>query len=171
MEIDMKVLETYVYDTTKSIALMDQFEGNNKEKILYDQILVKNEFCMLLEGKYLRYQLVIERRKYEQETSGDITFTNFKKGNVSALREHIKMEIEEKNLKDYVGTDKVYRFNIPYKLRAQNSSNRTGYGWEWDWTGGYGTYTEGTLYGETTDYVFVGIKVLNVTSISSNRCE
>ena len=30
---------------------------------------------------------------------------------------------------------------------------------KWDWSGGYGNYTEGTLYGETTNYFFVGVYV------------
>lgn len=54
---------------------------------------------------------------------------------------------------------KFIRFSKPYRLRAQNSRNRTGYGWEWDWSGGYGDYIEGTLYGETTDYIFAGVYI------------
>ena len=43
-----------------------------------------------------------------------------------------------------------------YAYITQNSHNRTEYGWEWDWTDGLGSYTEGTYYGETIDYIFSG---------------
>lgn len=71
-------------------------------------------------------------------------------------------EIDDNIITQYVDKDQFYRFSTPFLLRAQNSSNRTGYGWEWDWSGGYGDYTEGTLYGETTDYFFVGAYISSI---------
>lgn len=49
--------------------------------------------------------------------------------------------------------DIVMNFLYPILLRAQNSKNKTGYGWEWSWNC---LVSEGTLYGETTGYPIVG---------------
>ena len=46
-------------------------------------------------------------------------------------------------------------FPIPVQFNAQNSSNRSGYGNRYC---GEELIYEGTLYGETTDYMFVGAK-------------
>ena len=50
----------------------------------------------------------------------------------------------------------IIMFKTCYLLRAQNSSNRTGYGNIY-----YGDELvhEGTLYGETTSYVLAGVQI------------
>ena len=30
------------------------------------------------------------------------------------------------------------------------------FGWEWDWSNGIGSYTEGTYYGEVTTFLIIG---------------
>lgn len=57
----------------------------------------------------------------------------------------------------------------PVHLRAQGSHNRTGYGWEWDWTDGYGDYIEGTFYGETTDFYITHILLKQRERFKSNE--
>lgn len=53
----------------------------------------------------------------------------------------------------YYANSILLPFIDPILLRAQNSNNRTGYGWIWEWN----TVTyEGTYYGETTGYPIVG---------------
>ena len=78
---------------------------------------------------------------------------------MAGLSQHIASEVTDDVIEQYIDKDQFFRFSKPFLLRAQNSSNRTGYGWEWNWSGGYGDYTEGTFYGETTNYFFVGVYV------------
>ena len=54
------------------------------------------------------------------------------------------------------------KFEKPYLLRAQNSNNRTGYGNEYY---GYDLVYQGTLYGETTNYAFVGVILHKILSL------
>ena len=153
-------LADFVFDTTRTVDLLDKFEGiGKKNNVVYKRLVIAN-------GKYQRwsdhglisFNLVIERGR-GTDYVGDTTFTAFKKGEASGLRKHVDEEVTEEVIKLYKDKNQFFRFSKPYLLRAQNSSNRTGYGWEWDWSGGYGDYTEGTLYGETTNYFFVGVYI------------
>lgn len=49
-------------------------------------------------------------------------------------------------------------FKAAFPLGGQTYANQTGYGWEWDWSDGYGDYTEGTYYGEVKNFLIVGFK-------------
>ncbi len=150
-------LVTYISNDTRSVSLLDRFEGYGDGQPAYRRIVVKNTSYAWFLGlkNEAGLNLVIERSR-SRDYVGDITFTEFKQDKDHNLREFLKQEINDEIAEKYLDKDEFYRFSKPYRLRAQNSSNRTGYGWEWDWSGGYGDYTEGTLYGETTDYVFVG---------------
>ena len=156
----MDELIAYVTNDTRTILLLDKFEGYRPDSnIKYQRIVIKN-------AKYLSprpdlsvgYHLVIERGK-GHDYNGNITFTEFKMGNDSRLRKFVLSEINDDIINQYIDKDQFYRFSTPFLLRAQNSTNRTGYGWEWDWSGGYGNYTEGTFYGETSNYFFVGVYI------------
>lgn len=150
-------LVKYIFNDTKTVELLDKFEGigqQNERK--YKRLVIENgKYFQISGGEIVYFNLVIERGR-GSDYVGDITFTEFKKGEDSELRAHIFSEITDEIISCYKDKDQFYRFSKPYLLRAQNSSNRTGYGWEWDWSGGYGDYIEGTLYGETTNYFFVG---------------
>lgn len=152
-------LIVYVFNSTKSVELLDKFEGfSNDDAPVYKRIVVKNSEDIYLSGQHIYCHLVIERSQ-NTDYVGDITFTEFKQGKTGALWQHIRSELNEEIIASYKNTDSYYRLKKPYHLRAQNSHNRTGYGWEWDWTGGWGDYTEGTYYGETTDYIFSGVYI------------
>lgn len=146
-----------VYKDTKSIDLLDKFEGISGDRKKSYRRMVINPGNYVY-GKGIYYHYVIER-SYNSNYVGDITFTDFKKGNTYDLNHHIQLELTDEIIAKYKDTDKFYKLQKPYHLRAQNSSNRTGYGWEWDWSYGVGDYTEGTLYGETTDYIFSGVYI------------
>ena len=148
-----------ILDDTRTVDLLDKFEGYSWESTVYHHIVIKNcRFYKRYNRNYVGFNLVIERGR-GSDYIGNITFTDFKKGHTTNMRKHIENEITEEIVEQYLDKDKFYRFSKPYLLRAQNSSNRTGYGWEWDWSDGIGSYTEGTLYGETTNYFFVGAYV------------
>lgn len=147
-------LEAYISRDTKSLRLMDQFEGFEGD-ITYKRIVVKN----ILIANHAFCHLVIERAN-QREYVGDITFTNFKQGYTGKLRDYIDSELTPEIIKKYSGKKEIFYFSKPYRLRAQNSGNREGYGTEWDWSYGVGTIMhEGTLYGETTDYVIAGVYI------------
>ena len=55
-----------------------------------------------------------------------------------------------------ISTGSKFVFSRPFLIGGQTSTNRTGYGCEWI---GGGDYIEGTLYGEVTDFMAVGIIV------------
>ena len=147
-----------VFDDTRTIELMDRFEGfGEKNTKSYERLVVKNGLLYCNYGDpYIN--LVIERRS-DNNITGDITLTEFKKGETLQLRQHIIEELDSDILKAYKDKNQFYRFQTGYLLRAQNSKNRSGYGWRWNWSHGVGEYIRGTEYGETTDYVFVGAYV------------
>ena len=144
-----------VFDDTRTIRLLDKFEGFEEENAkIYHRLVIKNgmRYCSY-NDPYIH--LVIERRSSNNVT-GDITFTEFKQGEISDLRQHVIEELDQRIIEGFCDKNQFYRFNTGYLLRAQNSKNRSGYGWVWNWKNGKGTYVKGTEYGETTDYVFVG---------------
>lgn len=150
-----RVLETYVFDNTKTIELMDRFEGIGTGEP-YKQLIIKRALNIFIGNEYVCVDLVVERSRLHNY-EGNITFTQFKKGEVYELKEFVRNILIGVNINQFKKSGKMIEFDHPYLLRAQNSRNRTGYGWEWDWTDRYGPLvTEGTLYGETTNYVFVG---------------
>lgn len=152
------VLCDYITPDTRTVELMDQFEGigeNNpyvfESLELVDMLTIRNKET----GDSFHVRLVI-RRCCVEDCVGDITFSEYKQRQVKDLREYIAGEITAEVLEEYQGENKLFYFSKPYHLRAQNSRNLTGYGWSWGWDGDVGRYQEGTLYGETTDYGFVG---------------
>ena len=155
-----------VDEGTKTIALMNQFEGYGSfNNIPYKRLIIKNIKYSWALGlpRSSGINLVIERCTTDNYI-GDITFTEFKQQRDQDFRAFLKKEITPDIADKYLDTNRIYRFSKPYKLRAQNKRNREGYGWEWDWSGGYGDYTEGTFYGETTNYVFVGAYITSWTA-------
>lgn len=154
-------LTAYVWNDTKSIRLMDRFEGIGEENdTVYKKLVLSNRcFGTTKEGSTFNYRLVVERRKPGASSAGDLTFTEFKQGYTGELKRHINHSVCKQDVAEYAGKNKVFYLQEPFRLRAQNSRNRMGYGWTWDWSGGYGKYTEGTFYGETTEYVFAGIYI------------
>ena len=139
-----KLLEATVCNDTRTVDLMDRFEGY-KADVSYLQLILRNIVCLNIGGKYEYISLVVERSK-DHRYIGNITFTELKQGETKDLYSFLRNQISEEVVSAYKDTDEEFRFNTPYLFRAQNSSNRSGYGW------GYG----GTQYGETTAYVFVG---------------
>lgn len=157
-----------VYDTTRTMDILNKFEGLVENGKPYERLVIANGNRVNIASRYWMHY-VVERSK-NKDYVGDITFTNFKLGHIGELWNHIKNELEHVNIENYVDKNEYIKFKNPFHLRAQNKRNRTGYGWEWDWSSGYGDYTEGTLYGETTDYVFSGVYISsNYTYDQSKR--
>lgn len=142
-------------ENTKTIGLMDKFEGYTGENP-YDRMIIKKAMFIRDGFSCLAIDLVVERSN-GQPHQGNITFTQFKKGQDQNLQSFVQTQFSTTSIREYQESGKMLRFNKAYLLRAQNRNNRTGYGSEWDWSNRYfPQVTEGTLYGETTNYLFVG---------------
>ena len=151
----VRELEVYVSANTSTVNLLDKFEGLGTDAP-YERLVIKNAMRIYKGSQSEVISLVVERSK-NHDYEGDITFTKFKQGYTIKLKTFIDNQISKSDFVAYKNSGKMFRFSKPYLLRAQNSRNRSGYGWEWDWSTPYAPLvTEGTLYGETTDYVFVG---------------
>lgn len=147
-----------IVNTTKSIALMDKFEGiglKNKHPYKRMVFIIPELINGLKLPQNAVVNLVVERSN-TLNCEGDITFTQYKQGETDELHAFIKEQITSEKVIEYIDSDKFYPFDKQFRFRAQTSRNRQGYGWKWDWSGGYPDYTEGTFYGETTNYAFVG---------------
>lgn len=148
-------LVSFIFDDTRTVDLMDKFEGLNGEKP-YERLIIKRAFSIRVGTKFEFVDLVLERSK-NRDYQGNITFTEFKKGNIGDLKRYVQCQFTEDDIVKCMETGEIKLFSKPYLLRAQNSRNRSGYGWEWDWSDPYyPSVMEGTFYGETTNYVFVG---------------
>ena len=159
-KIIKETLTRHVFNDTRTIDLLDEFEGIGEgNPFVYEMLEIPSALYLWKNQDFLSLSLVVKRCK-ASECVGDITFTEFKQDKVAELKEYILKQITDEVVERYQGKRDLYYFDKPYRLRAQNSSNRTGYGWEWDWSGGVGDYIEGTLYGETTDYGFVGAYIM-----------
>ena len=150
---------------TRSIALLDKFEsrdenGNKK----YNTLILQDAFSIRHAGNCYRVSLHMQRKSKDSDCmSSNLTFSDLKqklvncifsvesKSKIKIVNEVLKIAAETPNLQD---EKRAYlAFNTPVEFNAQNSSNRSGYGNRYC---GEELVYEGTLYGETTTYVFVG---------------
>lgn len=158
-KVKREVLTKHIYNDTRTIDLLDEFEGiGENNPYVYEMLEIPSAMYLWKNNQYLTLSLVVKRCR-ASDCVGDITFTEFKQDKVAELKNYVSQQITDNVVERYHGKRDIFYFDKPYHLRAQNSSNRTGYGWEWDWSGGVGDYIEGTLYGETTDYGFVGVYI------------
>ena len=160
-----------------SIQLMDEFESISDNGIHTYDTLVFGRIMNLLDeevdGNPL-YDITLYVKRYnhnERIIFSDITFTKLKTDLYHCpldILDDYDETLEEVLQKTIIDTFKKNRnlfkksksntiiFDTPISFNAQNSSNRTGYGNEY-----YGNILihEGTKYGETTLYTFVGMYV------------
>ena len=155
----------YVSDDSKTLPLMDKFEGRSKDSEgPYKRFILKNTYEAAVGPYICQYHPIIERLADIEHTEGNITFSEFKKEKEANVYHYCNTKLNEafRHNKDILNRKEIYFFT-PYYLRAQSSKNREGYGWEWEWSHGRESHTEGTFYGETDNYGFVGVVIENVT--------
>ena len=158
-KIKRKILTKHIYNDTRTIDLLDEFEGiGDNHPYVYEMLEIPSALYIWKGCTSLTISLIVKRCR-ASECVGDITFTEYKQDKTADLEKYVSQQITDDIVEEYKGKREIFYFDKPYHLRAQNSSNRTGYGWEWDWSGGIGDYVEGTMYGETTDYGFVGVYI------------
>lgn len=178
--MDMKNVDELwvpISEDTKTIEIMDEFEGRNpKNPRLYKRLVVKNKTRLFAhEGFLYYYYLVVERGQFsirsKENYSGDITMTAFKTGNNEKLVKFFSKEISVEVALQYANKNMIFRVSKPFCLRAQNSENREGYGWEWNWSYGNGMVERyGTEYGETTTYQFSGAYIVKEAFNNRKNC-
>lgn len=151
-----RTLIRYINKDTRTVQLLDEFEKLTTNGIKrYDRLRDKGAWTY---NKGRRYQFIIERVE-GRECVGDITMSQYKsqKGyELNALLKYARKQIQE-----YINANgdspAEILFTKPYLIRGQKSSNRTGYGSEYN---GHTLVKQGTLYGETTNYAIVGVNFI-----------
>lgn len=166
---ETKSLEKFIFKDTNTLPIMDEFDKKIGDKYVYDKLIIKNQNQVTVDGTIYIYCLMIQRIKYQgNNVVGGITMTEFKKHKGNVLQysnEYLSKYLPGKKVK----IKETIFFDLPYYLRAQNSGNRTGYGWEWEWDN---CLYEGTQYGECDDYGFVGVEIEGIKKIpKKNKTE
>lgn len=166
-------LSVYIDEYTQTLEIMDKFEGRGKGDFCYKRLIINNSHRSKINGFLCYYQLIVERLEdFEYlNAEGDITFTEFKKTKGRDvynyadryLAQFISTTSNKKLMKINKNNKREVYFKVPYYLRAQSEYNRIGYGSDWR----YGI--EGTYYGETSDYAFVGIILESVEDLSKKN--
>lgn len=160
-----KDIYCYIYNNTKTLSIMDKFDGvGTNNSIVYDRLILNNSFNIIVADDYFcECLLIIKRIRPQTETVGNITFSEFKKENGAPVYNYAKEFLNKKYKKfpNIVENKEIY-FDKPYYLRAQNSLNKVILGWQWYWDDGDLDCVEGTEYGETNNYGFVGIIIKNL---------
>jgi len=155
-----KDLYCYIYNDTTTTAIMDKYDGVGKHNTtIYDRLILRNNSFRINLGDYsCECLLIIKRITPRTHKTGDITFTDFKSEHGATVINYAKKCIIQKYIKfpDIIKKNEIY-FDIPYYLRAQNSLNKLVIGWEWYWDVDSLNCMEGTEYGETNMYGFVGV--------------
>ena len=106
-QIEEELITCINYDT-KTVNLLDRFEGFDKQGFVYKRIVIKNPiFKVYYHNLTVNYHLVIERRS-ELDYVGDITFTRLKKGDTNELNQHIKSEITNDIINKYIDKNRFY---------------------------------------------------------------
>jgi hypothetical protein len=162
--LDKKVLDQLAVNFSsqiRSVDLMDKFDGVFSDEMYFQLVLKYYHFVSL--NKTFLYHIVIERAKPIDKFEGlGITFTELKRKKASDLEIAVSELIKQENVDDYVNRQKVFYFKKPILFRAQNSFNRSGYGQIWDWSiDKENPMSEGTQYGETTNYKIVGVYLIS----------
>lgn len=164
MSKKQKDLYCYIHNDTTTTAIMDKFDGVGEyNTVIYDRIILRNNSFRINLGNYsCECLLIIKRITPRTHRFGDITFSDFKLEHGASVINYAKKTLEKKYKKHpkIIEQDKIM-FDIPYYLRAQNSLNKIVVGWQWYWFGGELDCIEGTEYGETNMYGFVGVVLKN----------
>lgn len=167
-----KTLFKTVWSDTGTIAIMDKYEErNDKNEKIYDTLCLEDFFSICTSVNHFKTSLLIKRTSLKDECIPcTLTFTDIKKLLLRRVYGDYNLD-RYKESKRYILLSEIYKcaekiqnsdnkepitcyFDTPIQFNAQNSSNRTGYG---NYYVGEDLVYEGTLYGETTRYAFVGV--------------
>ncbi|MBR5232141.1 MAG: hypothetical protein IKW00_07840 [Clostridia bacterium] len=145
-----------------TISLMDEFEMTTNGQYCYDTLKLERAFTLMVENYILKVALYIKRRPVGTKVIRDgLTFTKFKNkivgkdfGRASASMYAVTKTVYDGALYLLTKDDEdTAFFETPILFEAQNSGNRSGYGNQYC---GHELISEGTKYGETTEYMCIG---------------
>lgn len=169
MKKNNKDLRCYIHRDTLTTNIMDKFDGVGKNNdIVYDRLIINNSFRITVGDDYsCECLLIVKRIRPQTEIYGDITLSEFKKENGITVYNYAREFLNKKYKKfpNILENKEIY-FDTPYYLRAQNSLNKIILGWQWYWDDGELDCIEGTEYGETNRYGFVGIVIKSLYKFS-----
>ena len=148
-----------IYKDTKTVSMIDQYLASKKEFLVF-----KDYFYF--DGKWLSPVVVYTNKRIRYYTS-DLTMTNFRMMDCSFRKNlGIKWFCNEEQREytlikclfdlEFESDKKALSFDYPCQFNAQSSSNRTGYGNEYN---GEDLVSEGTKYGETTRFFIIGVLI------------
>lgn len=159
LNLDLKdCLIKKLYNDTSTVKLLDEYCSSKK-----DFLILKNQFWLKNNRTYVSL-IITASNNYIDAEKTQPTMTELKQNsgkivhliNCNRLNPLLKeIELIDKENKS-LAEGSIFAFNCPYLIGGQTSLNRTGYGCEWI---GGGDYIEGTLYGEVTDFMVVGILI------------
>ena len=160
------ILQARIRKSTQTISLMDKFESRNEDhQKIYDTLELIDLFLVNYRNHYYKVSLSVQRKPRDLKCiESSLTFTDLKKELLDKWfylkdKDSFKIvhEVYEGLKKVWNSKDKTvsYPLPTPVMFNAQNSGNRCGYG---NIYYGEDLICEGTLYGETTDYMFVEVK-------------
>lgn len=143
-------------NSTSTVNLLDEFCASKK-----DFLVLKDQFAAYNNTGYISLIITPRYQNIEVEHTQP-TMTELKQNvgkqihNISCPRlQPLLKEIDKINRENNpISKGSKFAFERPFLIGGQTSANRTGYGCEWI---GGGDYITGTLYGEVTDFMVVGI--------------
>lgn len=155
-----------VEKTSPTVRIMDEFESvDDAFRKKYASLELCDLFCIKYRRRMYWISLIVQRRPKKQPCiPSTLTFTQLKNellGRVFTLDRENSYPIVQELFRGIrqnwqcESDDIEVTFPVPVQFSAQNSGNRSGYGNRF--RGEVPVY-EGTLYGETTDYQFVGAR-------------
>ena len=141
-----------LFPETKTTPLMDMFATDQKKDFLVLRMVIYGKDIVIT-----KRQPGIKIANVEAPTMTELkTWRN--RRTTPERMEPLLAEIRKYNNMGLKHGDKI-QFDTPLPLGGQTYANQTGYGWEWDWTDGIGSCTEGTFYGEVTTFFIIGFIV------------
>lgn len=142
---EKNTMTKYISSNTATTPIMDEF--NNDEKKIF----------LVLRGIFKDKDLVIVKKPQNVTIDNTEAPTMTELKNYRPNRTPSRMVKLVKTLSEYdsvnLKKNQKIQFEKPIPLGGQTYANQTGYGWEWS---GYGSYIEGTYYGEVTIFLIVG---------------
>ena len=151
-------MSIYLFPDTKTLEIMDEYTMSDKKFLI-----IKQHFY-LADIKESASLVIAKSRILTEKTNDVLTMTNLKvsyDSRISAsclkycnerFQELFTELVKIQSKKRKIG--KVVPFEKPCILGGQTNRNRIGYGWEYN---GSDLVYEGTLYGETTKFLIIGV--------------
>ena len=150
--IEKRTLICILSRDSSTVKIMDNFERLTELGFRrYARLIIELGYETVCVKHIL--SLVVEHEEKYTKADIEITMTELKNRKCLRLFRAIKEQIEEIKEYEKIEVGKVYVLENPIILNAQNSRNRSGYGNRYN---GYELIRQGTLYGETTEYLITG---------------